>query len=169
MVWSHLPLHHSDSYRWALLYYRLCRWLIIDVIPLQQGCAMLRLLVVRQIVAYNSAHVEIVRQLECKHRVIDFARAYLLDILLRAHGVGILMIVRYSATKHDCLKVQLLAQFLAILIHTTCQTHTTIVGMYKHLDTIKNVSVWIVSIEGFVACNLSISVVALHHVVVNDD
>ena len=53
-------------------------------------------------------------------------------------GCALSIIVDYDMVKgdHTYAKVQLLAQFLAILIHTTCQTQTTIVGMYKHLDTI---------------------------------
>ena len=41
--------------------------------------------------------------------------------------------------------------------------------MDKHLDTIEDVAVGVVRVEGFVACHLSVGVVALDHVIVYDD
>ena len=73
VVGSHLPLYQSDTHRRALVDIRIRRWLIVDVVPLEQCGAMLRLLVVGQIVAHDTAHVEVVAQLERQHRVVYLA------------------------------------------------------------------------------------------------
>ena len=41
--------------------------------------------------------------------------------------------------------------------------------MYEHLNAVENVALWVVGVEGFVACHLCVGVVALHHVIVDDD
>ena len=41
--------------------------------------------------------------------------------------------------------------------------------MDKYLNTIKNIAVWLVGIEGFITCNLSIGMVAFHHIIVDND
>ena len=102
-VWAHLPLYQSDSYGWLAVYIRIRRWLIIDVIPLQEGGAVFALLIARKIVADYAAHVEIIGKLEGKNRIIDFTVSYMLNILLRAHLIGILVIVWYTTAKHDSL------------------------------------------------------------------
>ena len=168
-VWAHLPLYQADSYGWLAVYIRIRRWLIIDVIPLQEGGAVFALLIARKIVADYAAHVEIIGKLEGKNRVIDFTVSYMLDILLRAHLIGILVIVWYTTAKHDSLQVELLAEFLAILIHTASQAQTTIIRVDKYLDAVKNVSLRIVGIEGFITRNLSIGMITLHHIIVNDN
>ena len=66
-VWAHLPLYQSDSYGWLAVYIRIRRWLIIDVIPLQEGGAVFALLIARKIVADYAAHVEIIGKLEGKN------------------------------------------------------------------------------------------------------
>ena len=93
----------------------------------------------------------------------------MVDVLLGAHLVGILVVVGNSTAKHDSLEVELLTQFATILIHASCQSQSTEIGMDKHLYAIKDVSIWIMSIEGLVACHLCIGVVTLHQIVVNDD
>ena len=168
-VWTHLPLYQTDSHGWLSIYIGIRRWLIVDVIPLQEGCAVFALLITRKIVADDTANVEVVGKLEGKNRVIDFTVSYVLDVLLRAHLVGILMIVWNTTTKHDRLQVELLAEFLAILIHTASQSEATIIRVDKYLNTIKDVSIRIVGIEGFITCHLSIGMVAFHHIIVDDD
>ena len=168
-VWAHLPLYQSDSYGWLAVYIRIRRWLIIDIIPLQEGGAVFALLIARKIVADDAAHVEIIGKLEGKNRVIDFTVSYMLDILLRAHLIGILVIVWYTTAKHDSLQIEFLAEFLAILIHTASQAQTTIIRVDKYLDTVKNVSIRIVGIESFITRNLSIGMIALHHIIIDDD
>ena len=79
------------------------------------------------------------------------------------------MIVWYTTAKHDSLQVELLAEFLTILIHTASQAQTTIIRVDKYLDAVKNVSIRIVGIEGFITRNLSIGMITLHHIIVNDD
>ena len=61
---------------------------------------MARLFVVGQVVAHHASHVEVVGQLEVEHWVVNLPCPHLLDIFLRAHLVGILMIVWYSPAKH---------------------------------------------------------------------
>ena len=135
----------------------------------QQGGAVFALLVAGQIVAYHTAHVEVVGQLEGEHGVVDLTAAHFLDVLLGAHLVGILVIVGYASSKHDGLEVELLAQLLAIFVHASGQSEATIIGVDEDLDAIEDVAVGIVGVEGFIACHLGIGVVALHHVVVDDD
>ena len=130
---------------------------------------MLRLLVVGQIVAHDAAHVEVVAQLERQHRVVYLARAYTFDIFLGSHLVGILVVVGYASAEHDCLKVEFLAEFLAIFVHTSSQTQSAVVGMYEHFDAIEYVALGVVGVEGFVASHLRVGVVALHHIIINNN
>ena len=58
---------------------------------------------------------------------------------------------------------------LAVFVHTARQSQTTIVGMDKHLNAIENVALGVVGVECLVASHLRVGVVALHHVVVDDD
>ena len=67
-VWAHLPLYQSDSYGWLAVYVGIRRWLIVDIIPLQEGCTVFALLITRKIVANHTAYVEIVGELESKNR-----------------------------------------------------------------------------------------------------
>lgn len=168
-IGAHLPLHETDAHGGLAVYIGVRRWLIVDVVPLQQGGAVFALLVAGQIVAYHTAHVEVVGQLEGEHGVVDLTTAHFLDVLLGAHLVGILVIVGYASAKHDGLEVELLAQLLAVFVHASGQSETTIVGVDEDLDAIEDVAVGIVGVEGFIACHLGIGVVALHHVVVDDD
>ena len=168
MVGAHLPLYHTDTYR-GTLFHHIVGWLIVDIVPLQQCGTMFRLLVVGQIVADDTTHVEVVGQLESKYRVVYLSRAYLFYIFLRTHGVGIEVVVGYSTAKHDGLEVEFLTEFLAIFVHAASQSHATVVGMDKHLDAIKDIAVGVVSVERFVASDLCIGVVAFHLVVVNND
>ena len=73
MIGTHLPLHQSDAHSGLLVHIGVRGRLIVDVVPLQKSGAVLRLLVVGQIIADNTTHVEIVGELEGEHRVIDFA------------------------------------------------------------------------------------------------
>ena len=130
---------------------------------------MLRLLVVGQIVAHDAAHVEVVAQLERQHRVVYLARAYAFDIFLGSHLVGILVIVWYSSAEHDSLEIEFFAEFLAILVHASCQTQSAVVGMYEHFDAIEYVALGVVGVEGFVASHLRVGVVALHHIIINNN
>ena len=41
--------------------------------------------------------------------------------------------------------------------------------MYEHFNAIENVAVGVMGIESLIACHLRVSVVVLHHVVVDDD
>ena len=73
LIRPHLPLYQTDTHGCLLIHVIRRRRLVIDIIPLQQGSAMLRLLVVRQIVHHHFPHVEIVGELEGEHRVVDLA------------------------------------------------------------------------------------------------
>ena len=169
VVGSHLPLHHADAHGRLALHFLVALGLIVDIVPLQQAGVVLRLLVVGQIVADDAAHVEIVAQLEVQHGVVDLARAHLLDILFWSHGVGVFVVVGDTPAKHDSLEIEFLAELLAILIHASAESETTVVGMDKHLDAIEDIAVGVVGVEGLVACHLCIGMVALDHVVVYDD
>ena len=59
-VWTHLPLYQSDSHGWLSIYIGIRRWLIVDVIPLQEGGAVFAFLITRKIVADDTANVEVV-------------------------------------------------------------------------------------------------------------
>ena len=79
------------------------------------------------------------------------------------------MIVRDSAAKHDGLQIEFLTQFLAVLVHTASQAQATIVWMNEHLDAIEDVAMRVMGVEGLVARDLGVGVVAFHHVIVDDD
>ncbi|CDB11980.1 uncharacterized protein BN744_00363 [Bacteroides sp. CAG:633] len=130
---------------------------------------MLRLLVVGQIVAHHLAYVEVVRQLEGEHRVVDFFLAHLVDVLLGAHLVGILVVVGDAASEHDGFQVQLLAKILAVFVHTACQTQSAILRMDEDFDAIQDITLGIVRVESLFARHLSIGVIVLHVVVIDDD
>ena len=166
---THLPLNQSDTHRRFLIYKTIRWWLVIDIIPLQQCGAVFTLLITWQIIADDTTDVEIIAQLEREYRVVDFTGAHLLDILLRTHLIRILMIVRNTTTKHDCLQIQLFAQFLAILVHTACQSQATVIRVDKHLNTIENITIRIMCIESLVTSHLRISMITLHHIIINDD
>ena len=169
LVGTHLPLHQTQSHRRPFLHIRVGGRLVVDVVPLEQRGTVLGLLVIGQIVADDAAHVEIIGQLEREHRVVDLARAYLLDIFLRAHGVGILVVVGYATAKHNGLQIELLTEFLAVFIHAASESQPAIVGMDKHLDAVEDVALRVVGVEGLVARYLGIGVVALYHIIVYDN
>ena len=73
LIRPHLPLYQTDTHGCLLIHVIRRRRLVIDIIPLQQGSAMLRLLIVRQVVHHHFPHVEIVGELEGEHRVVDLA------------------------------------------------------------------------------------------------
>ena len=107
--------------------------------------------------------------MEGKNRIINFTLPYPCDIFFRAHLIGIFMIIRNTATEHDSFQIQCFAKFLAIFIHTTSQTQTTVSRMNKHLNTIQDVSFRIMSIECFLTGNLCIRMVVLYLIVIKDD
>ena len=113
MVAAHLPLHQTHADRCLGLDILLGGSLVVDVVPLEQAGIVARLLVVGQVVAHDLAHVEVVRELEEQHRVVDFTLAHLVDVLLGAHLVGILVVVGQAPAEHDGLQVELLAELLA--------------------------------------------------------
>lgn len=82
---------------------------------------MARLLVVGQVVGHDAPHVEVVRELEGQHRVVDLARADAVDVLLGTHPVGVLVVVGDAAAEHDRLEVELLAELLAVVVHASGQ------------------------------------------------
>ena len=113
--------------------------------------------------------MEVVRELEGQHRIVDLARTDLLDILLRTHPVGVLVIVGDAPPEHDRLQVELLAQLLAVVVHASRQTQPPVFGVDEDLDAVEDVALRIVRAEGFIARNLGVGVVALDHVVIDDD
>ena len=113
--------------------------------------------------------MEVVGQLEVEHRVVNLPRPHLLDVLLGPHLVGVFVEIGDAPSEHDGLEVELLTQFLAILIHAAAQSQPTIVGVYEHLDAVKDTAVGVVGVKRLVACHLGIGVVALHHVILDDD
>ena len=128
---------------------------------------MLRLLVVWQIVTHHLAHVEIVRQLERKHRVVNLLLPYLVDILARTQLIGIFMIVRYASAEHYSLQVERLAQVLAVLVHTAGKTQPPVCRMDEHLYAVEDVAVGIVGAESLVARYLRIRMVVLHQIIID--
>ena len=130
---------------------------------------MFRLLVVGQVVAHHLAHVEIVGELEEQHRVEYLALAHLVDVLFGAHVVGIFVVVGQPTAKHDGFEVELLAQLLAVFIHTAGQSQAAVVGVHEHFDAVEDIPLAGVGVEGFVAGHLSIGVVVFHIVVVDDN
>lgn len=112
---------------------------------------MAGLLVIGQIIADDTAHMEVVRQLEIEYRVVDLTRPHLFYILLRPHLIGILMIVWYASAEHYRFEVQFLTQLLTVDIHSAAQAQSSVVGMNKHLNAIENVSFRIMCVERLVA------------------
>ena len=169
LIGTHLPLDKSHTHGCLLVYIRICRRLIIDVIPLKQCCTMLGLLIIRQIIAHHTAYVEIIGELESQNRIIDFTGTYLFDIFLGAHRIGIFIIIRNTPAKHDRLQIQLLTKFLAIFVHTACQTQSPIIGMDKYFYAIQDVSLRVVRIKGFIAGYFGVGVISLYHIVIYDN
>ena len=130
---------------------------------------MARLLVVGQVVGHDAPHVEVVRELEGQHRVVDLARADAVDVLLGTHPVGVLVVVGDAAAEHDRLEVELLAELLAVVVHASGQAQAAVVGVDEYLDAVEDVALGVVSREGLVAGDLCVGVVALDHVVIDDD
>ena len=111
--------------------------------------------------------MEVVRQLEVEHRVVNFPCTYLLYVLLWPHLAGILVVVRYSSAEHYCLEVQFLTELFAVFVHSASKAQSAVVGVDEHLDAIEYVSVRVVGIERLVAGDLGVGVVAFHHVVID--
>ena len=130
---------------------------------------MLGLFVVGQVVAHHLAHVEVVGELEGKHGVVDFLLAHLVDVFLGAHLVGILVVVGDAAAEHDGLQVELLAEVLAVFVHTAGQAKAAVLRMDEDLDAIEDIPFGVVGIERLLARHLGIGVVVLHVVIIDDD
>ena len=108
-VTAHLPLYDAYAYRSFGQDVLFGRSLVIDVVPLEQTGVVERLLVIGQIVAHYLADMEVVRELEQQYGIDDFPLAYLVDILLGTHLVGILVIVGQAASEHDGFQVEFFA------------------------------------------------------------
>ena len=80
-----------------------------------------------------------------------------------------LVVVGYSSAEHDGLEVELLAQLLAVFVHSSGESQPAVVGMDEHLYAVEDVALRVVCVECLVARHLGVGVVALHHVVVDDD
>ena len=169
LVGTHLPLYQAYADSGFGVYIVLCGSLIVDIVPLQQAGVVLGLLIIGKVVAHHLAHVEVVRELKGQHRVEDFLLLHFIYVLLGADLIGIFVVVGDTSAKHDCLQVQCLAKFLAVFIHTACQTQATVLGMDKDFDAIKYVAFRIVGVESLLARNLGVSVVVLHIIVVHYD
>ena len=169
LVGTHLPLHEAHADGGLLVHELLCRGLVVDVVPLQERGAVARLLVVGQVVGHDAPHVEVVRELEGQHRVVDLARADAVDVLLGTHPVGVLVVVGDAAAEHDRLEVELLAELLAVVVHASGQAQAAVVGVDEYLDAVEDVALGVVGREGLVAGDLCVGVVALDHVVIDDD
>ena len=168
LVRSHLPLDKTDADG------RLGRndfrsRLVIDIVPLQQGCIMFGFLIVRQIIRHHFTNMEIIRYLKSQHRIINFSFTDLINIFLRAHRIRIFMIIRDTSAEHNRFQVQAFTQFLPIIIHTPCQTQAPVIGMDKDLYSIQDIAFWIMRIKGFVSSNKGVSMVVLYLVVIDDD
>ena len=169
LIGTHLPLYQPYSDCGLLVNVRIRRRLIVNIIPLQQRSAVLGFLVVRQVITHHTTYVEIIRKLEGQHRIVDFARTDLLDVLLRTHLVGIFVIVRNTSTEHDGFQVQFFTQLLAVFIHSAGQTQSPVFGMDKHFNTIKDISFRVVCTESLISCHLRIRVVSLDQIIIHDD
>ena len=97
---------------------------------------MLGFLIVREIVAHHFTHVEVVAQLESQYGVVNLFLFYFIDILLRAYLVGVFMVIGNASAEHDGLQVQRFADFLAVFVHTACQTQSAVLRMDKNFDTV---------------------------------
>ena len=168
-VGAHLPLDEADADGRLLVDIFLRGRLIVDVVPLEERRAVAGLLVVREVILHHAADVEVVGELEGEDRVVDFAAADLVDVFLRLHLVGILVVVRDASAEHDRLEVQFLAQLLAVFVHTAGEAQAAIFGMNEDLDAVEDVALGVVGVEGLVAGNFRVCVVAFHQVVIDDD
>ena len=162
-------MYQTDTHRGFLVDIRICRRLVIDVIPLKKRSAMTRLLIIGQIIAHHAAHVKIIRKLESEHWVVDFTQAYLFNVFLGTHRIGILVIVRDTSAEHNGFQVQLLAKLLAVIVHSACQPEPTVFGMDKHLDAIKDIPFRVVGIERLVPRHFSVSMIPFHHIVIDNN
>lgn len=79
------------------------------------------------------------------------------------------MIIRYATAEHYSLEVQFLAEFLPVFIHPSAKAQSAVVGMDEHLYAVEDVSVGLMGVKRLVASDLSVCVVALDHIVVDDD
>ena len=168
-VGAHLPLHQADADGSLLVDIFLRGRLIVDVVPLEERRAVAGFLVVREVILHHAADVEVVGELEGEDRVVDFAAADLVDVFLRLHLVGILVVVLDATAEHDSLEVALFAQLLAVFIHTAGEPQAAVVGMDEDLDAVEDVALGVVGVEGLVAGNFRVSVVAFHQVIIDDD
>ena len=129
---------------------------------------MLRLLIVGQVIGHHLAHVEIVGQLERKHRIINFTQAHFVDIFARAHTVGILIIIGYASAKHNRFQIKRLAQVFAIFIHAPRKPQPPIIGVNEHLYSIKYVTMRIMRVKRFIPRYLCVCVVTFYKIVIDN-
>lgn len=58
---------------------------------------------------------------------------------------------------------------LPVFIHPSAKAQSAVVGMDEHLYAVEDVSVGLMGVKRLVASDLSVCVVALDHIVVDDD
>ena len=162
-------MYQTDTHCSFRTYILLRRRLVINVIPLQETGVMLGFFIIREIVAHHFTYMEVVAQLKSKYRVINFFLSYFVDIFFRTYLVGILVVIGNASAEHDGFQVQRFADFLAVFVHTACQTQSAILRMDKDFDTIENITFRVMSIKSFLTRNLSIGMVILYIIIIYDN
>ena len=156
---AHLPLYDTDADDIFGQVDQLFLLLVIDVVPFEQGGVFFRRPFLRQVIADDLPHVEVVRKLKGEGRVVDLLEFHTVDILPRGQLVAVVFVVGNAPADDDGTQVEVFADFLAGVVQPPPQAHAAEFGMDEKFDPVQHVALRVMGAEGVVAGNLRVGMV----------
>ena len=164
----HLPLDQTDPHQAVLALEHVRLFLIVDVVPLDQGRVGFRFGVKAQVVGQHLAHMEAIGDLETQHRIVDFLERNPFDVFLGRHLLRMFGVAGDATAGDDRAQAVVLAERLARFIETSCQTHVAIGRVDHDVEAVKHIAIRIVGAEGVLARDVLVAVRVAEAAVVDD-